>query len=78
MADDNLTPLGNHLDGALIEGSSDGTQFGGILPLGNITSGNGRNGIEIADTASNTTVFNSFSGLPAFVTTAGRYLDGIP
>ncbi len=78
LADDNLTALGNRLDGVLIEGTSQNTQFGGIIPLGNISAGNGRNGVEIADTASGTVVFNTFCGLPAFVDTAvGNKLDGM-
>ena len=78
LADDNTTPLGNHLDGVLIEGSSANTQFGGVIPLGNVSAGNGRNGVEIADTASGTVVYNTFAGLPAFKTFAvGNVLDGI-
>jgi Domain of unknown function (DUF4214) len=78
LADDNTTPLGNHLDGVLIEGSSAGTQFGGVIPLGNVSAGNGRNGVEIADTASGTVLWNTFAGLPAFKTFAvGNVLDGI-
>lgn len=78
LADDNATPLGNALDGVLIEGTSSNTQFGGVIPLGNIVAANGRNGVEIAGTASGTVVFNTFCGLPAFVDTAvGNALDGI-
>lgn len=78
LADDNLTALGNRLDGMLIEGTSQNTQVGGPIPLGNISSANGRNGVEIADTASGTVVYNNFTGLPAFVDTAvGNKLDGM-
>jgi hypothetical protein len=63
---DNKTPLGNRLDGALIAGSSSNTIFGGVIPLGNVTSANGRNGVEVADTATGFTAFNSFSGVAAF------------
>jgi hypothetical protein len=66
LAMDNATNLGNKLDGVLIEGSSDSTKFGGVIPLGNISAGNGRNGVEIADTASNTVCFNTFAGTGAF------------
>ena len=39
---------------------------------------NGKNGVEIADTASGTVVFNTFDGLPAFVDAAvGNQGDGI-
>lgn len=78
LGDDNATPVGNHFDGVLIEGTSANTQFGGVIPLGNISAGNGANGVEIADTASGTVVFNTFCGLPAFVDTAvGNALDGM-
>jgi hypothetical protein len=78
LADDNATALGNRLDGVLIEGTSQNTQFGGVIPLGNISAGNGGNGVEIADTASGTVVFNTFCGLPAFVDAAvGNKLDGM-
>ena len=74
---DNSTPLGNHLNGALIEGSSAAMQFGGVIPLGNVVAANGMNGIDIADTASGGVYFNTFCGLPAFVDTAvGNTLDG--
>lgn len=75
---DNASPLGNKLDGLLINGSSVNTQFGGVIPLGNVVAANGRNGVEIADTASGTVVFNPFIGLPAFQDTpVGDVLDGI-
>jgi hypothetical protein len=78
LADNNATPLGNHLDGVLIDGTSTNTQFGGVIPLGNISAGNGKNGVEIADSASGTVVFNTFCGLPAFVDAAvGNAQDGI-
>jgi hypothetical protein len=77
LGDDNLTAVPNHLDGVLIEGTSANTQFGGVIPLGNISAANGRNGVEIADTASGTVCFNTFCGLPAFaVTPVGNTLDG--
>ena len=68
LADNNLSPLGNKLDGVLIEGTSANTQLGGVIPLGNISAGNGKNGLEIAGTASGTVVFNTFTGLPALWT----------
>jgi hypothetical protein len=78
LGDDNSTPVSNHLDGVLIDGTSTNTQFGGVIPLGNISCANGENGVEIADTASGTVVFNTFCGLPAFVDAAvGNLLDGM-
>ena len=47
----NATPLGNRRDGILIGGSSANTQVGGVIPLGNVSAGNGRNGIEVTGTA---------------------------
>lgn len=77
MGADNTTAVGNALDGVLIEGSSANTQFGGVIPLGNIVVANGKNGVEIRDTASGTVAFNTFNGLPAFkVVAVGNALDG--
>lgn len=74
----NLTKVGNALDGLLINGSSANTQFGGVVPLGNVVAASGRNGVEIADTASGVVVFNPFIGLPAFLDNpVGNVLDGI-
>lgn len=67
---DNSTPVGNGLDGVLINGSSANTQFGGVIPLGNVVAGNSKNGVEIADTAGGGVFFNTFCGLPAFLKTA--------
>ncbi len=78
LGGDNATPVPNSLNGVLIDGSSTNTQFGGVIPLGNITAGNGMNGLVIADTASGTVVFNTFCGLPAFVDIAvPNTLDGM-
>jgi hypothetical protein len=77
MGSDNTTAVGNARDGVLIEGSSAGTQFGGVIPLGNVVVANGENGVEIRGTASGTVAFNTFDGLPAFkVTAVGNGLDG--
>ena len=38
-------------DGILVDGSSTNTQVGGVIPLGNVSAGNGRNGIEVTGTA---------------------------
>jgi hypothetical protein len=79
LGSDNNTPVGNALDGVLIEGTSVNTLFGGIIPLGNVTSGNGQNGVEIRDTAQLTVVFNAFAGVAAFNDAAvvGNGLDGV-
>ena len=63
---DNFTPVGNRLNGVLIEGNSDNTRFGLNIPLGNVTAANGRNGVEVRDTASRTLLMNTFGGIAAF------------
>lgn len=75
---DNQTPVGNTLDGIAIAGNSANTQFGGVIPLGNVSAANGQNGVEIRDTASGTVAFNTFAGLAAFelYTNLGNGHDG--
>ena len=75
----NQTPVGNALDGVLIEGTSANTQLGGVIPLGNVDAANGGNGVEITGTVSGTVVFNTFCGLAAFedYSNLGNGLDGM-
>ena len=73
----NATIVANGGDGLLISGTSNNTQVGGVIPLGNVISGNNRNGIEVRDTASGFTSFNTFAGLYAFGAAAPNKLDGI-
>src|SRR5262249_24119101 len=63
---DDSTPLGNGLDGTLITGTSDFTLFGLNIPLDNVSSANGRNGVEVAGSASRTLLMNNFCGAAAF------------
>lgn len=63
---DNNTPVGNRLNGVLIEGDSDQTRFGLNIPLGNVAAANGRNGVEVKDSASRTLLMNTFGGIAAF------------
>jgi parallel beta-helix repeat protein len=63
---DNLTPVGNTLNGVFVEGSSTDTVMGGPIPLGNVDAANGQNGIVVQDTASFFTSYNTFCGLAAF------------
>src|SRR5262249_2679591 len=58
VAADDTTALGNRGDGVLINGTSDGTLFGGNIPLGNLSAANRRNGVEVADLASRTLLMN--------------------
>lgn len=73
----NATVVANRGDGILIDGSSHGTLVGGVIPLGNVASGNARNGIEVADAASSFTTFNTFGGLFAFGGAAPNGNDGV-
>ena len=73
----NATIVANGGDGLLVSGSSKNTQVGGVIPLGNVISGNNRNGIEVSGTASGFTSFNTFGGIFAFAGKAPNRLDGI-
>jgi hypothetical protein len=73
----NLTPVPNRRDGILIDGSSQNTQVGGVIPLGNVSAGNGANGIEVMDTASGFQTFNTFGGLLAFAGALPNGNDGV-
>ena len=73
----NASIVANALDGILIDGSSQNTQVGGVIPLGNVVSGNGLNGIEVAGTASGFSTLNTFAGIYAFVGIAPNGNDGI-
>jgi hypothetical protein len=76
---DQKTRVGNGLDGTLIEGSSMNTMYGGVIPLGNDSSANGQNGVELRDTVSGTVVFNTFAGIAPFedFTNLGNSADGM-
>ena len=63
---DNATVVANAVDGILINGNSQNTTVGGVIPLGNVVAGNGNNGIEVADTASGFSTLNTFTGITAF------------
>lgn len=73
----NTNILGNVRDGILVEGSSKNAQVGGVIPLGNVSSGNGLNGIEVTGTVSNFITFNTFGGLLAFKGAAPNGNDGL-
>ncbi|WP_165070805.1 beta strand repeat-containing protein [Paludisphaera rhizosphaerae] len=73
----NAVIVANGGDGLLISGSSRNTQVGGIIPLGNVISGNNRNGIEVKDRASGFVSFNTFGGVFAFGGAAPNRGDGI-
>ena len=73
----NATVVANGGDGLLVSGSSQNTQVGGVIPLGNVIAGNNRNGIEVSGKASGFTSFNTFAGLYAFGAAAPNRRDGI-
>jgi parallel beta-helix repeat protein len=73
----NTNLLPNHGDGILVDGSSKNVQVGGVIPLGNVSAGNDRNGIEVADKVSGFTTFNTFGGLLAFKGAAPNRQNGI-
>jgi hypothetical protein len=74
---DNTTIVANRLDGILVDGASKSTQVGGVIPLGNVAAGNGRNGIEVAGKVRALTTFNTFGGLLAFKGAAPNGNDGL-
>ena len=73
----NTALVANRRDGIRIDGASAGVQVGGVIPLGNVSAGNGHNGIEVAGTARDFTTFNTFGGLLAFKGAAPNGRDGL-
>ncbi|MFO0957163.1 MAG: right-handed parallel beta-helix repeat-containing protein [Isosphaeraceae bacterium] len=73
----NATVVANGRNGLLVSGSSKYTQVGGVIPLGNVISGNNANGIEVRDTASGFVSFNTFGGVYAFGGAAPNRRNGI-
>jgi hypothetical protein len=73
----NATVVPNGGDGLLVSGSSANTQVGGVIPLGNVISGNDGNGIEVRDTATGFVSFNTFAGTFAFGGAAPNKANGI-
>jgi parallel beta-helix repeat protein len=73
----NATVAGNRYDGILVDGTSANTQVGGVIPLGNVSAGNGANGIEVAGRARGFITFNTFGGLFAFNGAAPNGNDGV-
>ena len=74
---DNATIVANGQNGALIDGNSQNTQYGGVIPLGNVNAGNGTNGLEVRDQVRGFITFNTFAGLTAFGGIAPNQGDGI-
>ncbi len=74
---DNTSAVGNADNGILVNGSSKDTVVGGVIPLGNVSSDNGQNGIDVAGTVSGFITFNTFGGLLAFKGAAPNGNDGL-
>jgi parallel beta-helix repeat protein len=73
----NTTIVKNQLDGILVDGTSLNTQVGGIIPLGNVSAGNGLNGIAVLGKVRGFVTFNTFGGLLAFKGAAPNGLNGL-
>lgn len=73
----NAVRVPNAANGLLVAGSSRNTQVGGVIPLGNVISGNRANGIAVTDTASGFVSFNTFGGGFAFGGAAPNERNGI-
>jgi parallel beta-helix repeat protein len=73
----NTATVSNRLDGILVDGTSANTQVGGVIPLGNVSAGNGLNGIEVTGRAHGFVTFNTFGGLLAFKGAAPNGKDGL-
>jgi parallel beta-helix repeat protein len=73
----NTAIVKNRLDGILVDGTSVNIQVGGVIPLGNVSAGNGRNGIEVTGKSRGFVTFNTFGGLLAFKGAAPNGNDGL-
>lgn len=67
----------NRLDGLRVTGSSQTTTVGGVIPLGNVISGNTGHGITVSGTAGGFVSFNTFGGGFAFGGAAPNGRSGI-
>jgi hypothetical protein len=73
----NTSLIGNGGNGILVEGTSRNTQVGGVIPLGNVSAGNRRNGIAVTGQVRGFVTFNTFGGLLAFKGAAPNGHDGL-
>ncbi len=74
---DNQKPVPNGGNGMLVSGSSQGVTLGGVIPLGNVISGNTGHGLEISGTAGGLVSWNSFIGQLAFGGIAPNQKNGV-
>ncbi len=73
----NTSVVANKGDGILVDKAATNTQVGGVIPLGNVSAGNKKNGIEVRGKSSGFTTFNTFGGLLAFKGAAPNKLNGL-
>jgi hypothetical protein len=73
----NASAVPNGGSGILVNGSSANAIVGGVIPLGNVCSGNSGHGIHVADEASGFVSFNTFTGVAAFGGAVPNGLNGI-
>lgn len=73
----NAVLVGNDANGILVDGDSQNTTVGGVIPLGNVSGGNLLNGIYVTDSASDFITFNTFGGLFAFQGAAPNGQNGV-
>lgn len=74
---DNATIVANRGNGLTVNGTSKNTTVGGVIPLGNVISGNDANGIAVLDSARGFISFNTFGGVFAFGGAAPNGMNGI-
>jgi len=72
----NFDAVPNGGSGILANGTSSGIQAGGVIPMGNVTSGNNAHGIDVADQVSGFVSFNNFAGMAAFGGAIPNRLNG--
>jgi hypothetical protein len=73
----NASVVPNGRNGLLVSGRSQDTLVGGLIPLGNVISGNTLHGIEVRDRAGGFTSYNTFAGTFAFGGAAPNGGDGL-
>lgn len=76
-AANNAGAVGNGLHGIMVTGSSENVQVGGVIPLGNVSAGNARDGINVSGRVNKFTTFNTFGGLLAFQGAAPNLGNGL-
>jgi len=76
-AADNATAVPNGGNGILVSGTSANAIVGGVIPLGNVTSGNNAHGINVTDQSTGFVSFNTFAGMAAFGGAIPNRLNGI-